>query len=142
MDSEASVASEDMEEGCCDCPCNCNLKRDGGSTAWIRSVKRKFEELEEGEKFVIPGLSYPSLPVARVQIENECTALREIVSSQQETIQELLAELDEERNAAASAANEAMSMILRLQREKAEIQMEARQFKRFAMFLCTFQDVY
>ena len=30
------------------------------------------------------------------------------------------------------AANETMSMILRLQREKAEVQMEARQFKRFS----------
>ncbi|CAM8952121.1 unnamed protein product [Rhodiola kirilowii] len=132
MDSEASIASEEMEGGCCNCPCECNLKRGDGTNAWIRSVKRKFDELEEGEKFVIPGLSYPILSVARVQIENECAALREIVGSQQETIQELLMELEEERNAAASAANEAMSMILRLQREKAEIQMEARQFKRFA----------
>ncbi|EPS69590.1 hypothetical protein M569_05178, partial [Genlisea aurea] len=31
-----------------------------------------------------------------------------------------------------SAANEAMSMILRLQNDKSEIQMEARQFKRLA----------
>uniref|UniRef100_A0A7N0V3G4 GTD-binding domain-containing protein n=1 Tax=Kalanchoe fedtschenkoi TaxID=63787 RepID=A0A7N0V3G4_KALFE len=132
MDSEASIASEEVEGGCCDCSCKCNLKRDDGSVAWFRSVKRKFEELEEGEKFVIPGLSYPTLPVARVLIENECTALREMVTSQQETIQDLLADLEEERNAAASAANEAMSMIVRLQREKAEIQMESRQFKRFA----------
>ncbi|XP_020594150.1 myosin-binding protein 7-like, partial [Phalaenopsis equestris] len=41
-------------------------------------------------------------------------------------------ELEEERNAAATAASETMSMILRLQREKAEVQMEARQFRRFA----------
>ncbi|KAF2608774.1 hypothetical protein F2Q68_00044889 [Brassica cretica] len=54
-----------------------------------------------------------------------CTRTRKIVK-------DLHLELEEERNAAASAANETMSMILRLQREKAEIQMEARQFKGFA----------
>lgn len=69
---------------------------------------------------------------ARVEGEDELEALREAVANQQETIQELCTELDEERNAAASAASEAMSMILRLQREKAEAQMDARQFKRFA----------
>ncbi|KAJ3674798.1 hypothetical protein LUZ60_005414 [Juncus effusus] len=47
-------------------------------------------------------------------------------------IRNLGIELDEERNAASSAANEAMAMILRLQREKAEAVLEARQFKRFA----------
>nr|GEV31986.1 cysteine-rich RLK (receptor-like protein kinase) 8 [Tanacetum cinerariifolium] len=36
------------------------------------------------------------------------------------------------RNALSSAANEAMSMILSLQQEKAQIEMVARQFKRFA----------
>ncbi|KAL0725623.1 hypothetical protein Bca4012_040222 [Brassica carinata] len=63
---------------------------------------------------------------------NECAALLEDLSSQRKTVKELHLELEEERNAAASAANETMSMILRLQREKAEIQMEARQFKAFA----------
>lgn len=70
--------------------------------------------------------------LARVEVDNEVVALRETLVRQQQTVQELVMELDEERNAAASAASEAMSMILRLQREKAEIQMELRQFKRFA----------
>ncbi|KAI3519989.1 hypothetical protein L1887_09210 [Cichorium endivia] len=47
-------------------------------------------------------------------------------------IQDLISDLEEERYASASAANEAMSIILKLQREKAEVQMEARQFKRFS----------
>ncbi|CAN6837537.1 unnamed protein product [Brassica oleracea] len=63
---------------------------------------------------------------------NECAALLEDLASRRKTVKELHLELEEERNAAASAANETMSMILRLQREKAEIQMEARQFKAFA----------
>uniref|UniRef100_A0A6N2N6D9 GTD-binding domain-containing protein n=1 Tax=Salix viminalis TaxID=40686 RepID=A0A6N2N6D9_SALVM len=115
---------------CCNCDCSCSLLTGSSSGAWIRSVKRKHDEFEEGNRFYIPGLDSFSNP--RVQIENECAALREMVSSQQQTVQDLYMELEEERNAASSAANEAMSMILRLQREKAEIQMEARQFKRFA----------
>ncbi|KAF3564271.1 hypothetical protein DY000_02019629 [Brassica cretica] len=109
---------------CCDCGCDCSH-----NASWIRSVKRKHEELEN----YIPELDLDSSSSnAKVQIENECELLRETVTSQQESIQELYAELDEERNAASTAANEAMSMILKLQRDKAEIQMELRQFKRFA----------
>ncbi|XP_061955245.1 myosin-binding protein 7 [Populus nigra] len=115
---------------CCNCDCSCSLITGSSSGSWIRSVKRKHDEFEEGNRFYIPGFDSFSNP--RVQIENECAALREMVSSQQQTVQDLYTELEEERNAASSAANEAMSMILRLQREKAEIQMEARQFKRFA----------
>lgn len=76
--------------------------------------------------------STPQAGLARVEVENELTALRETLVSQQVTIQELSVELEEERSAAATAASETMSMILRLQREKAEVQMEARQFRRFA----------
>ena len=48
------------------------------------------------------------------------------------TASALRAEVEEERLAAASAASETMAMMLRLQREKAEVQMELRQFRRFA----------
>lgn len=41
----------------------------------------------------------------------------------------LYLELEQERNAAATAADEAMAMILRLQEEKASIEMEARQYQ-------------
>ncbi|CAM8877261.1 unnamed protein product [Rhodiola kirilowii] len=125
MDSQVTIGSEKAEGGCCHFPCKCNSKICDGYSSEIRSVKSMSDESKE-EK------SYPTPPVALVQIENECAALREIVGSQQETIQDLLVDLEEERNAAASAANEAMSMILRLQRQKAELQMEARQFKQFA----------
>ncbi|KAI3973110.1 hypothetical protein MKX01_019768, partial [Papaver californicum] len=42
----------------------------------------------------------------------------------------LYRELEEERSAAASAADEAMAMILRLQEEKASIEMEVRHYQR------------
>ncbi|KAL8259778.1 hypothetical protein R6Q59_027731 [Mikania micrantha] len=117
---------------CCDCDCSyCDPGNGSYSGSWLRSVKRKVDGFEEdGDKFIIPGLVIPS--VARVDIENECDVLREMVSNQQHTIQDLISDLEEERYASSSAANEAMSMILKLQREKAEVQMEARQFKRFS----------
>ncbi|KAF7804197.1 myosin-binding protein 7-like [Senna tora] len=128
MDSDAAQFSGKLAK-CCNCGCSCSLAAESPAT-WIRSIKRKHDEFERGNQLFLPGLDQFS--VARVQIENECAALRETVSSQQKTIQDLYAELEEERNASSTAANEAMSMILRLQREKAEIQMEARQFKTFA----------
>lgn len=42
----------------------------------------------------------------------------------------LYLELEKERSAAATAADEAMAMILRLQEEKASIEMDARQYQR------------
>lgn len=114
----------------CDCGCDCCSAKLDDTRIWMRTVKRKLDERDIDDVLFIPGLS--DRDVARVDIGNECIALREMVNSQQETIQDLSIELDEERNAASSAANEAMSMILRLQSEKAEVQMEARQFKRFS----------
>ncbi|XP_028777596.1 myosin-binding protein 7 [Neltuma alba] len=128
MDSEA-VPSSTNSVKCCNCDCSCSLAADSSAT-WLRTVKRKLDEFERDDQFSIPELDCFS--VARVQIDNECEALRETVARQQQAIQDLCAELEEERNASSTAANEAMSMILRLQREKAEIEMEARQFKRFA----------
>lgn len=128
MELEALPSSRDLVK-CCNCSCSCS-SISGTSGSWFRSVKRKYDEFEDENRFSIPGFEIFS--VARVELENECVALREMVGNQQQTIQDLYTELEEERNAASSAANEAMSMILRLQREKAEIQMEARQFKRFA----------
>ncbi|KAL8132163.1 hypothetical protein AgCh_007887 [Apium graveolens] len=115
----------------CDCDgdcdvCGCSIMNDSDS----RTVKPKFNQFEEGNRFVVPGLDISH--VAKVEISNECVALREMVSNQQSAILDLSIELEEERSASSTAANEAMSMIIRLQREKAEIQMEARQFKRFA----------
>ncbi|CAF1880224.1 BnaC02g01950D [Brassica napus] len=108
---------------CCDCGCeDCS--------------SHKHDEFSNNEPRDARDLSLSlSLSIssnAKVQIENECHLLRETVASQRESIQDLYSELDEERNAASTAANEAMSMILRLQREKAEVEMELRQFKRFS----------
>ncbi|XP_051132024.1 myosin-binding protein 7-like [Andrographis paniculata] len=128
MASECSPPSTDLLK-CCNCKCSSSVMKSSFSGTRIRSVKRKHDAFEEENGFSIPGLEVPQN--ARVEIGDECMALREIVSNQQQTIQDLISELEEERNASSSAANETLSMILRLQRDKAEIQMEAKQFKRF-----------
>ncbi|RAL51761.1 hypothetical protein DM860_010479 [Cuscuta australis] len=104
-------------------------KIDGSvSGTCFSSAKQESDECEDSV-FPVPGLALPL--TARIDIGNECAALREMVSNQQRSIDDLNTELDAERYASSSAADEAMAMILRLEREKAEVQMEFTQFKRF-----------
>ncbi|XP_072952422.1 myosin-binding protein 7-like [Typha angustifolia] len=109
------------------CP-YCSSSAAGASSSskstWRRSVKRK------PDPTVYRGQE--PAEAARVELESELAELRETIKSQEATIQELIADLEEERNASSTATSEAMSMIQRLQREKAEAQMESRQLKRFA----------
>ncbi|EOA27503.1 hypothetical protein CARUB_v10023642mg [Capsella rubella] len=60
----------------------------------------------------------------------ESTDLRIALYEMKEDVERLEGELDAEREATASSASEAMSMILRLQGEKAMLAMEASQYKR------------
>ncbi|XP_045815493.1 nuclear matrix constituent protein 1a-like [Trifolium pratense] len=64
--------------------------------------------------------------------ETDITAMKETLRAQQQLLQKLYAELDEEREASATAASEAMDMILRLQGEKAAVKMEASHYKRMS----------
>ncbi|XP_062196689.1 uncharacterized protein LOC133899673 isoform X2 [Phragmites australis] len=64
--------------------------------------------------------------------DGEVAALREALRQQTLTVEELRAELEEERRAASSGADEALAMILRLQAEKAAERMGAEQFRRVA----------
>ncbi|KAG7545560.1 GTD-binding domain [Arabidopsis suecica] len=60
----------------------------------------------------------------------ETIDLRIALYERKEVIERLQDELNAEREASETSANEAMSMILRLQGEKAELAMEAGQYKR------------
>ncbi|KAI3811345.1 hypothetical protein L1987_21066 [Smallanthus sonchifolius] len=60
------------------------------------------------------------------------TALKEALYAQQQLLQKLYNELDVEREASATAASEALAMILRLQGEKAGVKMESEHYKRLA----------
>lgn len=70
--------------------------------------------------------------MAGVDQEGEMAALREALRLQSLAVEMLKVELEEERKAASSGADEALAMILRLQAEKAAERMEAVQFRRVA----------
>lgn len=129
MDSEGPRSSTSLASSCDDYECTPSMSQ-ADSEAWLCSIKMKIENFEREKQLTIPVSEIPH--VAHVEIGNECDALREMVTCQQKTIQNLSLELEEERSASSSAANEMMSMMLRLQKEKAEIQLEFRQFKRYA----------
>lgn len=67
-----------------------------------------------------------------LEVENEVLTLREALRSQHQALRDLYTELEEERNSSSTAANETLSMILRLQGEKAAVRLEANQYKRLA----------
>lgn len=83
--------------------------------------------------------------LAQVNSSHSYTDDKNIIGALEGALQEervahanLCVELEKERNAAATAADEAMAMILRLQEEKASIEMEARQFQRMVEEKSTF----
>lgn len=70
-------------------------------------------------------------PVEDGEGEGDIVArLKRQVTLDRRSLMALYMELDEERSAAAVAANNAMAMITRLQQEKAAVQMEASQYQR------------
>ncbi|MCH88379.1 hypothetical protein A2U01_0009263, partial [Trifolium medium] len=70
--------------------------------------------------------------MCRTRSDASVAGVADTLHAQQQLLQKLYAELDDEREASAIAAREAMDMILRLQGEKAVVDMEASQFKRMA----------
>lgn len=70
--------------------------------------------------------------------ENSVKDLEESLKEERAARAAVCVELEKERSAAASAADEAMAMIHRLQDEKAAIEMEARQFQRMVEEKSTF----
>ncbi|MQL96152.1 hypothetical protein Taro_028824 [Colocasia esculenta] len=68
--------------------------------------------------------------VSEVEGESPVDRFRRQVELDRKSMSLLYKELEEERNASAIAANQAMAMITRLQEEKASMQMEALQYQR------------
>ncbi|KAG2703956.1 hypothetical protein I3760_06G160600 [Carya illinoinensis] len=64
--------------------------------------------------------------------EFDVMALRKLVKIERQRADAAYAELEKERMAAASAAEETMTMILRLQSEKSSTEMQANQYRRLA----------
>ncbi|CAE5966919.1 unnamed protein product [Arabidopsis arenosa] len=123
---------------CCDCGCDCC----SSSGSWIRSVKkRRHDELQTEKRFSIPELDdLDMFSNPRVQIENECELLRETVSNQQQTIQDLYHELEEERIASSTAVDEALNLIGKLQKEKTDMLMELTQLQRCVKDRLTYEN--
>lgn len=68
--------------------------------------------------------------LSEIEGENLVDKLRKQVENDKKRINNLYKELEEERSASATAANEAMAMITKLQEEKAALHMEALQYLR------------
>ncbi|KAL6976351.1 hypothetical protein U1Q18_025138, partial [Sarracenia purpurea var. burkii] len=62
--------------------------------------------------------------------KNAIKILEQALEEEHAALAAIYLDLEKERSAAATAADEAMAMILRLQEEKASIEMEARQYQR------------
>ncbi|XP_020200313.1 uncharacterized protein [Aegilops tauschii subsp. strangulata] len=94
-------------------------------SAWRRSVRRRapVSEREEGRR---------ELGRRVEELEEAVEGLRGEKNAAEAEEAALCAELNAERGAAESAARETMSMIERLQREKAAALLEARQFRQLA----------
>ncbi|KAK4725883.1 hypothetical protein R3W88_030800 [Solanum pinnatisectum] len=115
-------------------------KEDGGHPPLVMRLGQRdsFElngssdEVEHIEKNIasIEELRHNGEPVSSFHEENRIRFLERALEHEREARDALCIELEKERNAAASAADEAMAMILRLQEEKASIEMDARQYER------------
>ncbi|GMI98719.1 hypothetical protein HRI_003541100 [Hibiscus trionum] len=101
------------------------LLRTDSNSVEVRNLKNLFiEAISES-----PDLK-PFDESSVVEGESQVDTLQRQVDDAREYINALSKELEEERNASAIAANQAMAMITRLQEEKAALRIEALQYLR------------
>ncbi|MBA0699081.1 hypothetical protein Goari_000750 [Gossypium aridum] len=101
------------------------LLRSESNSEEVRNLQNLFFEAINDS----PGLKYFE-ESSVIEGENPIDTLKQEVDNYRNYINALSKELDEERNASAIAANQAMAMITRLQEEKAALRMEALQYLR------------
>ncbi|KAL6980901.1 hypothetical protein U1Q18_022537 [Sarracenia purpurea var. burkii] len=94
-----------------------------GSIGVGMQILQKMISLERNES----GLSLDGSIVSEIDGESEVDRLKRQVEHDKKLMGALYKELEEERNASAVAANQAMAMITKLQEEKAAFHMEALQ---------------
>ncbi|XVF42246.1 hypothetical protein PTKIN_Ptkin01aG0345500 [Pterospermum kingtungense] len=99
------------------------LKASDSSTFNGMQILQKRISLERNES----GLSIDGSIVSEIEGESVVDRLKRQVEHDRKLLSALYKEVEEERNASAVAANQAMAMITRLQEEKAALQMEALQ---------------
>ncbi|KAK9099178.1 hypothetical protein Syun_026223 [Stephania yunnanensis] len=98
---------------------------DASSSSGIQMLQKKIS-LERNES----GLSMDGSNLSEIEGESLVDRLKRQVEYDRKSLSALYKELEEERNAAAVAATQALAMITRLQEEKATLQMEALQYLR------------
>ncbi|KAM7515851.1 hypothetical protein LguiA_005434 [Lonicera macranthoides] len=109
--------------------------------AILGEISPMIKEAEEEE--LLPPLREKKEPGAEESLDGSVTSemdsedgaksieqLRSALRAQKKALSALYKELEEERSAAAIAANQTMAMITTLQEEKAEVEMEALQYQR------------
>ncbi|CAL0308811.1 unnamed protein product [Lupinus luteus] len=89
-------------------------------------ILQKMISLERNES----GLSLDGSIVSEIEGEGTVDRLKRQVEHDRKLMSALYKELEEERNASAVAASQALAMITRLQEEKATLHMEALQYLR------------
>jgi hypothetical protein len=92
----------------------------------LHQLHKKLLFLERKESGTEDSLDGSDIECGEVTLEKLKSALK----SERKALKTVYAELEEERNASAVAANQTMAMINRLQEEKAAMQMEALQYQR------------
>ncbi|KAI9077955.1 hypothetical protein K1719_040084 [Acacia pycnantha] len=98
---------------------------DASNSAGIQILQKRVS-LERNES----GLSLDGSIVSEIEGESVVDRLKRQVDLDRKLMSALYKELEEERNASAVAANQALAMITRLQEEKATLHMEALQYLR------------
>ncbi|CAI9102699.1 OLC1v1001009C3 [Oldenlandia corymbosa var. corymbosa] len=102
-----------------------DFRTDDSNSVGIQMLQKRIS-LERNES----NISLDGSIVSEIEGESEVDRLKRQVEHDKKLMNALYKELEEERNASAIAANQAMAMITRLQEEKAALQMEALQFIR------------
>ncbi|KAG5548423.1 hypothetical protein RHGRI_013945 [Rhododendron griersonianum] len=115
-------------------------KRNGDYVKEIFASNGEFGEIAKGDGNVKEnfdshgefGDESKGQELVNVDEEVDVMALRELVNIERQGADAVYLELEKERSAAATASEEAMAMVLRLQNEKSLIDMEAKQYRRLA----------
>ncbi|KAF5765490.1 putative GTD-binding domain-containing protein [Helianthus annuus] len=127
---------DDLSEGegsCCSNWITCvddEQSNDGGQEATSIPSDCNFSRYHEDDVLSDPKATQKRIPVNEADKDKMIVLLTRELEESKAARAALYVELEKERNASASAADEAMSMILRLQEEKAVVKMESRQYQR------------
>ncbi|KAH7575525.1 hypothetical protein JRO89_XS02G0133700 [Xanthoceras sorbifolium] len=97
----------------------------------LKFLEKKSQNIDTRATDVLE-IDYDEKECCEENLEFDVIALRRSVKIERERASMACMEVDKERMAAASAADEAMAMILRLQNEKSAIEIEANQYRRLA----------